>query len=194
MPARLIAASIVAAVAFATSADAADLYGENYRGPRDPAPYDDPRYADDDRGQPPPGAYAERDPRYGDYDEDRDERYSGRDYGEDDWQYRGSTKDGYPLPVPPPRFAERDDYRSYGGGCLPRWQIRHRLRAEGWVDVQPLERWGELAKVKARRHDTGRVFTLRVDRCSGEIVDARPHHLRAFGAYEAPPWRHRVPY
>ena len=45
-----------------------------------------------------------------------------------------------------------------------------------------------LLVLRARRVESGRVFTLRVDRCSGEIVDARPHHLRAFGAY-APRFR-----
>jgi hypothetical protein len=42
--------------------------------------------------------------------------------------------------------------------------------------------------LSARRVDSGRVFTLRVDRCSGVIVDARPRYLRAFGAYAPRRW------
>jgi hypothetical protein len=43
-------------------------------------------------------------------------------------------------------------------------------------------------RVLGRRLDTGRVFLLRVDGCSGEILAARPSYLRNFGAYEQRPW------
>jgi hypothetical protein len=77
---------------------------------------------------------------------------------------------------------------------MSRWQIRSRLRGEGWVDLRPLDREGPSTLVRARRVDTGRVFTLRVDRCSGEIVDARPYYLRALGAYVPRRWERPYPY
>jgi len=212
MSARLFAAGVMSAAMFAAGpgALAADLYGENYYPPREAAPYDDPRYPDRDRYPPPRRSYEEEGDQYDEnYDgrdragrypgpddgRDRAERYPGPDdgrfEGDRDYRFRGSTRDGYPAPVPP-RFTERP----YGpdGGCVPRWQIRHRLRAEGWTDFRPLERAGEIATVRARRQDTGREFTLEVDRCSGAIVHARPCYLRTFGAYEPRPWRYRAPY
>ena len=191
MSARLCAAIAFAAMTFAAGPKslAADLYGENYYPPQDAEPYDDQRYVEGDRYPPPRGPYeqgpAQFDNRYvgpeqGDRYVDRDGPYEGRD----DYPYRGSLKDGF-VP-PPPRFADR----SYGrdGNCLARWQVRSRLRDEGWVDLQPLDRYRDTTVLRARRAESGRVFTLRVDRCSGTIVDARPHYLRAFGAY-APRFR-----
>ncbi len=181
MSARLYAAGILAALTFTASANAADLYGENYYPPRDDVPYDE-RYAER-APYPPPGAYDER------CDDDacaRPDRYSYDGQPHD--EYPGSIKDGYATPVPPHhRYAERWD-GGYDGRCIPRWQIRRNLRADGWTDLRPLEREGAIATIRARRHDSGRIFTLRVDRCSGEIVDARPHYLREFGAYSPRPW------
>jgi hypothetical protein len=186
MSARLCVAVAIAVTTFACGpkAHAADLYGENYYPPQDAQPYDEPPYAEGERAPPPRAPYEHGPAQYDDnYDRpDRADRYVERDRpydGRDDYPYRGSLKDGY-VP-PPPRFADR----SYGrnGNCLARWQVRSRLRSEGWVDLQPLERGDDMTLVSARRAESGRVFTLRVDRCSGEIVDARPHYLRAFGAY-----------
>jgi hypothetical protein len=172
-----LAAGIFAVLTFTSAATAADLYGENYNGPPDAYPYDDRRYAERDY-PPPSGAYQDDD----DYD-----RGDYRDRGRDEsYEYRGSVKDGYPVPVPPPRYSDR----SYGhdGGCVPRWQIRHRLRADGWTELRPIERAGDLATIRARREESGRMFTLKVDRCTGDIVAARPHRLREFGAFEPRPW------
>jgi hypothetical protein len=72
--------------------------------------------------------------------------------------------------------------------------VRNRLRGEGWVDLRPLDRRDGWALLRARRIDSGRVFTLRIDRCSGEIVDARPHYLRAFGAYAPRRWERAYRY
>jgi hypothetical protein len=182
---------------------AADLYGENYYPPQDAEPYDDPRYAEPDRYPPPRAPYeqgpAQFDngyvgPEQGDRYVDRRGPNGGDPYGDapfrDDDPYQGSLKDGFGPP--PPRFADR----SYGryGNCLPRWQVRNRLRGEGWVDLRPLDRRDGWALLRARRIDSGRVFTLRIDRCSGEIVDARPHYLRAFGAYAPRRWERAYRY
>src|SRR5262245_24130663 len=182
MTARLFVAVAIAALTFAGagSAGAADLYGDNYYPPQD-APY----YGEGER------EYSERyDGSPGRYEDDHDrDRYSEREESYD-YQYRGSTKDGGAY-VPPSRFAYRDYGRS--GPCVGRWQIRSRLHDEGWVNIRPLDRQGETALLRARRADSGRVFTLRVDRCSGEVVDARPHFLRTFGAYAPRPWERGRP-
>ncbi len=199
MSARLCAAIAFAAMTFAAGPKslAADLYGENYYPPQDAEPYGDQGYAEGDRYPPPRGPYeqgpAQFDngyvgPEQGDRYVDRGGPDRGDPYGDaqyrEDYPYRGSLKDGF-VP-PPPRFSDR----TYGrdGNCLARWQVRSRLRDEGWVDLQPLDRRGETTVLRARRAESGRVFTLGVDRCSGMIVDARPHYLRAFGAY-APRFR-----
>jgi hypothetical protein len=187
---------VVAALTFAAAprAPAADLYGDGY-SPRAEAPYEDPGYADSYRYPPPRGTY---DPG-ADEDEDYNQQESGRYSGGGDWHPRygdrewgdagrypphGSTRDDYLAPmVRPPRFADVPY-----NGCLPSWRIRHRLRAEGWSDLRPLDKRGEVVIVRAVRRDRGQVFTLRIDRCSGAIVDARPERFRTFGSY-APPRR-----
>ncbi len=189
MSARLCAAIAFAAMTFAGGPKslAADLYGENYYPPQDAEPYDDPRYAEGDRYPPPRGPYEEGPAQYDRGNDDagpnHGDRYVDRDGPyRDDYPYRGSLKDGY-VP-PPPRYTDRGP--APYGNCLARWQVRSRLRGDGWVDLQPLDRNGDTTVLRARRIDSGRVFTLRVDRCSGVVVDARPHFLRAYGAY-APP-------
>jgi hypothetical protein len=194
MSARALAATLVAAMTFvaAPHVRAADLYGENYNPPADTGEYDEgpppasysDRGACDDRGPcdegPPPARYSDR----GAYD------------GEPEpYEYRGgSIKDGYPAPVPPPAARYDEGRYRIEAACIPRWQIKRRLRDEGWVDLWPLERGGPVVSVKARRAQSGRMFVLDVDRCTGEIVHARPQFLRTFGAYDPPRWRDRRPY
>lgn len=84
---------------------------------------------------------------------------------------------------PPPRYrfaAGPDDFqppyppeRIYGRGCIPREVARDRLVEAGWYDFHGLEPRDSVVFVKARR-PSGRLFDLTIDRCSGEIVDARP--------------------
>lgn len=185
MSARALAATLLAAMTFvaAPHVRAADLYGENYNPPADTGEYDEgPVGACDDRGPcdegPPPARYSDR----GAYDgEPAPDEYRG-----------GSIKDGYPEPVPPPRYGE-GRYRAETA-CVPRWQIKRRLRDEGWVDLWPVDREGPIGSLKARRIHSGRMFVLDIDKCTGEIVHARPQFLRTYGAYDPPRWRDRRPY
>ncbi len=88
-------------------------------------------------------------------------------------------------PPYPPRFRER--------GCIPRDVARDRLRDAGWYDFHALEPREDVVLVKARR-GRGRLFDLTIDRCSGQIVDARPLGPR-MGPYAwGPPRRHWAPY
>ena len=150
--AGLLAASVVAGAGCALAADLD--YG---RVPTDRySAYEDPRYRDlyapDPRQAyaPPPGAY-----------------------------YRGVP----PPPVPPSyvyrpdgpyRYSEvAPDWRHRGGdGCLPREEIRHRLIGEGWREFHDLDLRDDLARVNARRPN-GDLYSLKVDRCTGDIVSSR---------------------
>jgi hypothetical protein len=88
-------------------------------------------------------------------------------------------------PPYPPRYAER--------GCIPREEARDRLRDAGWYDFHALEPREDVVLVKARR-GRGRLFDLTIDRCTGEIVDAKPLHARRWGPYALGPRRHWAPY
>ena len=187
---------------FPVVAHAADLDGEAYAEP----PYDDNGYADESAG---PEDYAPADD-YGaraehgvtrDYDARREygatRQYNGpsREYGAAE-PLPGSVKDGYPVPMPPPGYSEERSYqrverierRDDRHACLGRWQIRRSLNRDGWADIRPMGGDGATVRIRATRFDTGRVFNLRVDKCSGEVIAARPHFLRSY-AYRDRPWR-----
>lgn len=175
--------AVVAAAALPLSGPvfAADLDGEAYVEP----PYDD-RY---DYGRYDGGRYSSHDgdryeDRYGEAPPpDRDQE----PYGE---PRRGSIKDGYPVPVPPPRYGERPPLPERDYACLDRWQIKRQLRDDGWAGIRPMGGDGAVVYLRARRFESGRVFNLRVDRCSGDVLAARPEYLRSF-AFRDRPWRDR---
>ncbi|MGQ0671470.1 MAG: hypothetical protein ACT4N2_01125 [Hyphomicrobium sp.] len=178
---RTLAAGLFAAFALLAqgSASAADLYGENYRYQRDDDYDAEPRYAD---------RYGDRDQRY-----DTDEGYRGDGYRDDRYRdapypYRGSTKDGDYLPPPDrrPRFSDADRYTQ--PGCAPRWQVRNRLEAYGWRNFQKIAVRPRVVILRAERPN-GRPFDLKLDRCSGEVVDQRPARLPRYGIYGPGPRR-----
>ncbi len=68
---------------------------------------------------------------------------------------------------------------------MPRAEIKHRLLRQGWHDFHDPDLRGDLASVRARR-PSGRLFDLTIDRCSGEIVSARPLEPRPYGPYARP--------
>jgi hypothetical protein len=163
--------ALTAQIAPASAADIYDKYG-----PRTSSPYDDPRYADiysHPKPQPPPYAYAE--PRYVDpprYVEPppvhapRYERPYAYNHGP---QPLPRDRHGYLEPVNPhaPRHYAQPDQ------CVHQGEIRRSLINEGWRDFQDLEFRGEVAVVRARRPN-GQLYSLKVNRCSGDIVHARP--------------------
>jgi hypothetical protein len=160
MSLRLLAASLMAAaqLAGASAVPAADLY-RPYESSRPGPPYDDPRYGDVYR-QPPapyaePPAYEPDHPSFGDLD-----RREYREYRE-------------PMPYPPRFSSPYSRYSRQGHTCLRRQEIRRALMDLGWGDFHDLELRGEVARLRARR-PSGRLYDLDVDRCTGEIVHARP--------------------
>src|SRR5262249_21320178 len=105
--------------------------------------------------------------------------------------YEPPYDERYGEAVPPPdRYADvPEDFeppypeREYAGrGCVPRELARDRLRDAGWYDFHGLERREDVVLVKARRRE-GRLYDLTIDRCSGEVVDARPLFDRGPGPY-----------
>lgn len=194
MSARVLVLGAFAALALITApqVQAADLDGEGY-APEGAAPYDGNGYADPGPGFEEPYAPREREGEedYGQGAESWREAEQPPAWDDAPPYARGSLKDGYLAPMPrPPRFAEAP----YGPRrCVPRWQIRQWLRADGWSDLRPLDRRGEIVVLRAERRDTGARFRLKVDRCTGEIVHAAPERWRTYGAY-APPPRFRYGY
>lgn len=65
-----------------------------------------------------------------------------------------------------PGFGARGDCRA------PR-QIRRRLKRQGWWDFHGLRRVGKDFAVRARRPN-GTVYQLRLERCTGRVLEARP--------------------
>lgn len=68
------------------------------------------------------------------------------------------------------------------GGCLPRQAIRERLRGDGWRDIHRIDVRGGAVILGAERPN-GQLFELKVDRCNGEIIDARKQRDEVYGEY-----------
>jgi hypothetical protein len=162
-------------------ATAADIYDRDYVPPVSGSPYDDPRYADLYGRPPAPDRtriYLDgRSPRPF-YDEPLPQAEPWRD------------RRGYLAPLPQPRFDEptRHVYgeppRQYHGPrqCLERRAVRDGLAADGWHDFQDVALRGEVAVLTARRTG-GDVYRLQVDRCTGEVVEARMIERQQRGYY-----------
>jgi hypothetical protein len=173
MKSLLLAASVFAVVsATMPSARAADLGYDRSPADNYSSPYDDPRYRD---------LYSAPPPRYAERYEYRERTYREPVPG---YAYRD---DRY---LAPDRFAE--DYRPRPG-CLPRYEIRQGLAREGWHDFQALELRPDIALLRARRPN-GALFDLKVDRCSGAVVDAHPIGGYVPGPYAYGPRRWDRPY
>ena len=85
--------------------------------------------------------------------------------------------------------------RAYGPCLYPR-QIRRKLRRQGWFGIHAVEIRPNAFKARAHRPN-GMLFKLKVDRCSGHIIRAKPafagygpgHGNKGYGYY--PGWRGR---
>jgi hypothetical protein len=171
---------VLAIAAGLSSARAADLPYEERSG----SAYEDPRYADmygrepsrpktytyryDAPPSPPPVEYGFRAPvpRERVY---RDDSY--KDYGRDYGQGFGRRDDGHGE-----RYAQKP-------GCTPKEVVQRELERDGWRgfhDAHAIDR--NVGTVKARR-PSGRLFELRVERCSGEVLSARPLEPLGYGPY-----------
>jgi hypothetical protein len=169
---------------------AADLDGEAYVEP----PYDDSGYADEAGG---PDGYDEPRGDRAPQNYDAPRNYNAPRYGAAE-PLPGSVKDGYPVPMPPPRYSQERSYRSVEridrrpyvrNGCLARWEMRRSLNRDGWSRIRPMGGDGPVVHMLARRFDSSSDFDLRVDRCSGEVLAAKPRVFLRSYAYGDRPWR-----
>ena len=103
----------------------------------------------------------------------------------------GSLKDYYDDREP--HWRQR---RAMRNDCVPREFVSEELRADGWRDFRDPRPRGDVIVIEARRKRSGRPFILSIDRCSGDVVAARPlspaypAQLRPFHDHE---WRWRGP-
>lgn len=70
----------------------------------------------------------------------------------------------------------------YGRTCVRIKEVRDRLTSLGWRDFHAGRPRHDLVTLRARRSN-GRLFELTLERCSGQLVDARPLEPRTFGPY-----------
>lgn len=187
MRASIITGCLMTAFVLVTAphvASAADLDGEEYAEPPYDEGYNERGYGGE-RDQ--PRDYSEAPPPDTYYDDEPGEPRPG------------SIKDGYPVPMPPPRasappppprYVERGPGRAERYACLDRWQIRRRLRSEGWTGIRPMGGDGAIVHLRANRFDSSTDFHLRVDRCSGDVIAAHPHRARNY-AYRDWRWQQR---
>ena len=125
-------------------------------GPRYGSAYEDPRYR---------GIYGDEEPAY-------------RDRYREERRYLPPMRDERPR-----RYSEYDDgYDRNGDGCMPKRQIRLRLERQGWGDFHNIDLRPRIAFFDARRPD-GRLYRLKIDRCSGEVLQGT--------ALDGPRWRGR---
>jgi hypothetical protein len=167
---RWVLAAGLLAAAVVPQASAADLDdGEpppppSWRGP----PWKDGAYGYPPKGfAPPPGYYHDEDeaPPYKKYEHDDNGPYSKK--------YSG---------VPP-----------HKGGCVRSEQVRDRLTSTGWRDFHAGKAVSEATVTLRARRPSGRLFELILDRCSGEILQARaldgpPRPYYGFKGPDRPPW------
>lgn len=123
-----------------------------------------------------------------DLGEDEYPQSDSYEYGTERYSYRGESFDSRTYEVPPARYPSgqwrdehdvppprrlADEYAPREDGCVPRRAIRDHLVTDGWSGFHDLEIRGRSAHIRARRPD-GRLYALKLDRCSGQIVRARP--------------------
>lgn len=153
---------------------------------------DDRRYAEegDDRG-----VRVDRDeeevPREGGpraYSGD-DRRYDPpRSYKDDDVRPEPRRYSDAPLPGPRHYREDREPPADFRRGCAPRREIRRALMDDGWFDFSGLQLRGDVALIHARRGN-GRVFALKLDRCTGRVLRAEVISPPAHGRWVAGPRR-----
>ncbi len=99
----------------------------------------------------------------------------------DNYEYQGSVKDDFFEPESRD-WDRRGRYgRSYDRRrCVPPRDIRYGLKADGWFDFSGYEQDDGVVCLRARRRDTGRLYEIELDSCSGLIVRAKPLRTRGF--------------
>jgi hypothetical protein len=145
MPIRSWAAAAAAILSLSALPAAAAELAED-------SPYEEPRYGESYRQPappppPPPQRYSEPQP-----------------YPEGERGYPPAYEQRYRRPYPEqPRYAER---------CVPRVFIAEQLRRQGWRTFEDFDDGDRFLIVRARDWN-GAMFDLRLDRCSGRVLESR---------------------
>lgn len=86
----------------------------------------------------------------------------------------------------PKQYRHNNTKRRYGNvfandnHCMSRWRVRTKLFSRGWMPIRVLDRRRRLVKIQAIRYN-GTRFILHIDRCTGNIIRARPLPGRWWG-------------
>ena len=113
------------------------------------------------------------------------------------WRGGAYGSSPYPPPgiVPPPSYRDHhddddDDDRAHSrysgpphGDCVHSEKVRDRLTNHGWRNFHDTRPVSATAVVMRARRPNGRLYELRLNRCSGEIIAIRPLEIRPYGAY-----------
>lgn len=117
-----------------------------------------------------------------------DDSYRPRVADDAPWNGGGEVRDGYPVPQgpnapPAPQYhpSYKDDGappppppRSYRQSrCLDKFGIQRALHEQGWHDFDNVSIEGPVAYMTARS-DRGEPFDLKIESCSGGVIEAHP--------------------
>lgn len=161
------AAGLLALALQPNAARATDLYNDDPPPPRYGNAYEDPRYADLYGHTPKPRPRVESYRPYDPAPIPRERVYRDDERAPHDRRYAEYDRD-----VP---------RRSARAGCPSKNEISRMLEGDGWSgfnNPQVLDR--DTATIDARRPN-GRPYRLHVDRCTGEILTARPMDGQRYG-------------
>ena len=102
-------------------------------------------------------------------------------------RHLGPPRRDYLAPMPPHYFdGPRRHSTNPHGNCASHHDIRRDLKEQGWAEFTDIELRGSTALIEARRPN-GNLYQLKIDRCSGEILNAQRlgDHRRPYA------WRER---
>ena len=83
-----------------------------------------------------------------------------------------------------PPSSKYSDLPPHKGSCVRSEHVRDRLTGMGWRDFHSGKAVSPTTVTLRARRPSGRLFELRLDRCSGEILVARPLELRPLRPYD----------
>jgi hypothetical protein len=84
----------------------------------------------------------------------------------------GPPRRAYLAPMPPDYFNGEPRSRRRTDACASHHEIRSDLTAQGWSEFHDIELRQSTALIEARRPN-GNLYQLKIDRCSGEILNAQ---------------------
>jgi hypothetical protein len=111
------------------------------------------------------------------YDRNRSSAYEDPRYADiytypDSGPRRAPPHDDYLPPMPRKYFDGERRHSNGPGNCASHHDIRRDLVEQGWNEFHDLELRGASALIEARRPN-GQLYQLKIDRCSGEILQAQ---------------------